>query len=156
MCSIPNYSYIEFEFENDEGYKFLVQAEDLLNSSELGSYSQSYLSSSLLKTFNLRSEITACSKNKNYLLKSLDKIDVHFVNPKVVSNFLVIRFQNKEKRDFARNILEQNRIFLSVHWDMSFSDIKSSLSLCCLSIPCDSRLSKDDLSRVSNALHSSW
>jgi hypothetical protein len=142
----------ENDFTDDENFRLLRKAEDLIDQSPLGGHHCSYLARELLRTINVETAATTISRNIAVLASSLNGA-CETINTLVSpSPYFVCLFKNREKRDLVRKQLASHRVFCPVHWDTSQMPESSPLSELSLSVPCDTRYNEVDMQSVAEII----
>ncbi|MCT4619053.1 MAG: hypothetical protein N4A62_06660 [Marinisporobacter sp.] len=147
---LDRYYCKENGFKSDENYYLLRKAEKILDETFQYGYKQSHLSYEILKRINLKKEFLQAKKNFMYFVKNIsnNKYIKTLCNTDYISQYIVLKFNNKNNRDRFRKLCFENDIFLPVHWDTSFLYQNHSLSDLLLSVPCDSRYDFNDMNKI--------
>ncbi|MDO7975804.1 hypothetical protein [Oceanotoga teriensis] len=135
-------------FNNDENFNIIKNAESILDNSNDFGYKISYLSENILKCINLNEYILKIKQNFNILNKGLNK------NYNFYSQYFPILFKSVEQRNIIRDKLFENKIFAPIHWNTDFlGDFKNNISDEIISIPCDYRYGLKDMEKILNIIN---
>jgi len=142
------------DFCDDENFRLLKTAEDVIDQSTPGAYQCSYLTRRLLFTVNLYTAALIINDNMQTLARNLNGICTTPCQPGFASPYFCCFFRNRKERDFVRTQLAARQYFCPVHWDTAQLPTPSPLSERCLSIPCDARYNSHDMQAIVSVIES--
>lgn len=132
-------------FDNDENFNIIKNAESILDETKDFGYKISYLSKNILKCINLNDYILKIKENFNFLNKNLSK------NYYFYSQYFPVFLKNNEQRNIIRSKLFENKIFAPIHWNTDFlGKFKNDISDKIISLPCDYRYDLKDMQKILN------
>lgn len=140
-------------FGNDENFKLLKKAENLIDHSEPGPYQASYLSKCLLFTLDVEAAAVQINLNMQTLAEGLMGSGALPCQPGFASPYFCCVYRDLSEREIVRNNLAAARYFCPVHWDTSRLPTPSPLSERCLSVPCDARYNQSDMQAIANVIN---
>lgn len=141
-------------FGDNENFRLLRKAEDVINQSSPAGHECSYLARRLLTTVNVTAVALKMSVNMQVLAAELDGVCGTPCRAGFVSPYYCCVFRHRVERDFVRDKLADHQYFCPIHWDTSQLPKPSPHSECILSIPCDGRYEKCDMLNIVSVIKS--
>jgi hypothetical protein len=126
------------DFNNDENFLLLKQAEEELDDSGPGDFGCSYLSRQLARTVSVADSSRAIRRNVAVLRDGL-RNRCWVPDRDLVSPYFPCLFSSRGQRDRVRAALAAGRFFFPVHWPATGMSSPSQLAERGLSVPCDAR-----------------
>lgn len=141
-------------FENDENYKILKCAEDLLDQTEDFGCTMSYMTKQLLKRLDYWELAQITKHNFEVFLYSVNQ-NIHYevLNKEHVFSFVVVSFETEELRNEVKYRLRNERVFCPIHWDTSWMEKEHINSKKLLSFPCDYRYKQENMIAIAKTLN---
>jgi hypothetical protein len=140
------------DFDNDENWELITEADKELIKHRPGSYAMSYLSKSLLRSIPMATKRDAMSINHKLLVEGLPSSLIHPIALRSTSPYVPCLFPSRMARDEVRSMFAKLQMFFPIHWETDFLATPHDLSGRILSIPCDDRYGEADMLRIVEAM----
>ena len=141
------------DFDNDENFLLLRQAEEALDESEPGDFGCSYLSRQLVRTISVADSSRAIRRNVSVLRDGL-RGRCLVPDRDLVSPYFPCIFSSRVERDRVRAALAARHFFFPIHWPATGLPSPSPLVERSLSVPCDARYGEPQMRAVVEVIQS--